>query len=67
MSELLTAREYKVLCYLSVGMTQEGIARHLGVSARSIRRNQEAILSKLNAVNCAHAVHLAHLRRWLAS
>jgi DNA-binding NarL/FixJ family response regulator len=50
-SAKLTAEQQKVLGLVLTGMTDAAIARHLGVSERTVRRHVGAMLKRLGADN----------------
>jgi DNA-binding CsgD family transcriptional regulator len=56
----LTRREAEVLAVLASGLTNEEIARQLGISAHTVARHLERIYSKLGVHNRAAATALAH-------
>jgi len=58
----LTAREHQVLQLLAGGLIQDSIARHLGVTTRTVRRTTAALYSKLDATTAAQAVAVAFRR-----
>ncbi|WP_175411370.1 LuxR C-terminal-related transcriptional regulator [Streptomyces sp. TRM64462] len=47
--EKLTSHQAEVLRLMAQGLTDEAIAHHLGVSARTVRRTMSALLTTLNA------------------
>ena len=49
--EPLNNRERQVLARLAIGETNKGIARHLGLSARTVEGYRAAILRKVGARN----------------
>ena len=53
---LLTGRERQVLARLAEGDTSKGIARALGLSAKTVENYRARILEKLGATNTAEAV-----------
>ncbi|MBV9791225.1 MAG: response regulator transcription factor [Chloroflexi bacterium] len=55
----LTTREHEVLTLLVAGMTNEGIAEHLGLTPGTIRIYVSQVLAKLGAKNRTHAAALA--------
>ena len=57
----LTERELVVLRHLAEGLTQDETAEALNITRYTIKSQIETICTKLNALNTANAVHLAHL------
>jgi DNA-binding NarL/FixJ family response regulator len=53
---LLTARERQVLAQLAAGDTSKGVARALGLSAKTVENYRARILEKLEVTNTAEAV-----------
>lgn len=62
----LTPTQSKVLEMLATGMTDGSIARHLGISERSVRRHVSGLLEALHADNRVAAVHAATRLGWLS-
>ncbi|MCP3805402.1 helix-turn-helix transcriptional regulator [Allokutzneria sp. A3M-2-11 16] len=58
----LTHRERQVLRQAANGLTDEAIARHLGLSFSTIKTHLRRIYSKLDAQGRTHAVALAYER-----
>jgi DNA-binding NarL/FixJ family response regulator len=58
---LLTARERQVLAQLATGDTSKGVARTLGLSAKTVDNYRGRILEKLEVTNTAEAI--AHALR----
>lgn len=58
----LTERQLQVLDLVKVGQTDGEIARSLWIGERTAKRHVRDILSKLDARNRAHAVHIAYQR-----
>lgn len=56
----LTERQQEVLVMLSLGFTDAEIARSLWIGETTAKRHVRDVLSKLDARNRAHAVHIAH-------
>jgi DNA-binding NarL/FixJ family response regulator len=55
----LTARESEVLRLVAEGFAAKQVARHLGISPKTVERHKTRIYAKLGAPNQAAAVHLA--------
>jgi DNA-binding NarL/FixJ family response regulator len=55
----LTAREKEVLRLVAEGFAAKQVARHLGISPKTVERHKTRIYAKLGAPNQAAAVHLA--------
>ena len=55
----LTAREREVLRLVAEGFAAKQVARHLGISPKTVERHKTRIYAKLGAPNQAAAVHLA--------
>lgn len=60
MDRALTPRELQVLRLNAFGLTNEGIAKKLGLSPSSIQVYQTRIRQKLNAVDRCHAVAMGY-------
>jgi DNA-binding CsgD family transcriptional regulator len=60
--EVLTDREFEVLCHIAWGGRTDGIAHTLGLSPDTIKFHVTQILRKLGARNRSHAVALAYRR-----
>jgi DNA-binding NarL/FixJ family response regulator len=56
----LTARERDILARLVCGDTNALIARHLGVSEKTVRNQMTSVLTKLGVPDRTHAALLAH-------
>lgn len=56
----LTDREFEVLEALAVGRTTDSIARHLGMSAKTVRNHVSNVLNKLGVQDRTAAVVVAH-------
>lgn len=56
----LTARQLEVLRYVAAGYGDRAIGDALCITTHAAKRHVRDILSKLDAVNRAHAVHTAH-------
>ncbi len=56
----LTDREFEVLEALSAGRTTDSIARHLGMSAKTVRNHVSNVLNKLGVQDRTAAVVVAH-------
>ncbi len=56
---LLTKREQEVLSLLLEGLNTKLIARHLGISARTIEHHRAAIMQKMDARSVSHFVRMA--------
>jgi len=63
--ELLTPTERTVLDLLARGMTDEGVARRLAVSVRSVRRVTATVMEKLDAQSRFQAGAVAAGRGWI--
>jgi len=63
--ELLTARQFEVLTYLTDGHTDKELAKLLGISAPTARHHVNAIIVRMGANNRTHAVALAYQRKML--
>ena len=57
--ELLSDREYQVLCMIGAGKTVTGIAAEIGLSVKTISTYRVRILEKLNMKNNAQLVRYA--------
>lgn len=55
----LTSRERQVLRLVAEGFAAKQVARHLGISPKTVERHKTRIYAKLGAPNQAAAVHLA--------
>ena len=55
---LLTLREQAVLALLLEGLPIKLIARHLGISARTIEHHRAAVMQKMQARNISHLVRM---------
>ena len=55
----LTDREREVLALVARGYAAKQVARHLGISPKTVERHKTRIYAKLGAPNQAAAVHLA--------
>ena len=55
----LTVREREVLRLVAEGFAAKQVARHLGISPKTVERHKTRIYAKLGAPNQAAAVHLA--------
>jgi two-component system response regulator NreC len=62
----LTAREREILQLIAEGMTNRGIAEHLGRSVKTIEAHRTRVMAKLNLHNTADLVRFA-ISRGLAS
>lgn len=60
--ETLTRREAQVLVLVGRGLSNKVVARHLSVSAGTIKTHVKAILRKLQAVSRTEAIVIAHER-----
>ncbi|MFG1683706.1 response regulator transcription factor [Nonomuraea sp. NPDC049269] len=56
----LTRREAEVLVLVAAGLSNAGIAEKLGIGTGTVRSHLARILTKLSAVNRAHAVGIAY-------
>jgi DNA-binding NarL/FixJ family response regulator len=56
----LTAREVEILSFVSRGMSNVHIGRHLHVSPKTVDHHVAAILAKLEAANRVEAARIAH-------
>ncbi|MGH8574080.1 MAG: response regulator transcription factor [Gammaproteobacteria bacterium] len=59
----LTARERQVVEHLVGGLTDREIARHLGISPRTVHKHLEAIYRKLGLGNRTSLIALIHQKR----
>jgi DNA-binding CsgD family transcriptional regulator len=57
-SRSLTAREREVLGLVARGMAAKQVARHLGISPKTVERHKGHIFAKLGVSNQAAAVHV---------
>jgi two-component system response regulator FixJ len=55
---LLTLREQEVLALLLEGLPTKLIARHLGISTRTIEHHRAAVMQKMQARNISHLVRM---------
>lgn len=62
----LSAREYQVLQLLAGGLIVAAIARHLGVTPRTVGRVVNSLYAKLGARTAAEAVSLGYRRGLLS-
>ena len=53
---LLTPREREILTLIGQGMSNKAIARHLGISAHTVKYHLEAVFAKLGVRSRAEAV-----------
>ena len=60
----LTPRQAEILSYVTRGLTNQDIAKVLGIRVDSVAQNLSAIFAKLNAANRAEAITIA-LRKHL--
>jgi DNA-binding CsgD family transcriptional regulator len=60
----LTRRETQILTYIADGGTNKQIAALLRISEQTIKNHVSAILRKLHAHDCTHAVTLALRHGW---
>ena len=60
----LTQRQTEILSYVTRGLTNQDIAKVLGIRVDSVAQNLSAIFAKLNAANRAEAITIA-LRKHL--
>ncbi|MEV0370863.1 LuxR C-terminal-related transcriptional regulator [Streptomyces sp. NPDC050636] len=63
----LTAQEREVLEFLYAGLTDEAVAKRLGVSARTARRIANSLMERLGSRSRFQAGALAVQRHWLPS
>lgn len=64
--EPLTERELAVLRGVAAGLENKQIARHLGISADTVKEHLSHVMAKLRATNRAHALSIALARGYLA-
>lgn len=57
----LTRREDETLRYLAQGLTQQEIAKLMGISSNAVKKHVAKIYQKLGAVNRADAIHIASI------
>ncbi|MDL2253463.1 LuxR C-terminal-related transcriptional regulator [Ruminococcaceae bacterium OttesenSCG-928-I18] len=57
----LTARENETLRYLAQGLTQQEMAKLMGISSNAVKKHVSKIYYKLGAVNRADAIHIASI------
>ena len=57
--ELLSDREYQVMCMIASGKTTTGIARELMLSAKTVSTYRSRILSKMRLKNNMELIHYA--------
>lgn len=62
----LTQREREVLALVAEGYSNKRIARHLGISERTVKQHLTWIMTKLQASDRTHAVVTAVRLGWLA-
>lgn len=55
----LTRREREILALVARGMAAKQVARHLGISPKTVERHKGHIFAKLGVPNQAAAVHVA--------
>jgi len=60
-----TREQRAVLALIAAGMTDEGIARQLGISSRTLRRKTQDLMVELRAENRFQAGVEAHKRGWI--
>jgi DNA-binding CsgD family transcriptional regulator len=53
---ILTGREHEVLSLVAMGLAGKQVARHLGISPKTVERHKTKIFSKLGVPNAAAAV-----------
>lgn len=58
-AETLTPRQREILQLIAEGLTIKEIAHKLGLSPKTVEHHRRELMSKLNARNMAHLVHLA--------
>lgn len=63
--DALTPRELDVLRGIADGLTNQGIALHLGIGATTVRSHVSSVLAKLGASNRAQAAIIARERGFL--
>lgn len=57
----LTKREDETLRYLAQGLTQQEMAKLMGISSNAVKKHVAKIYVKLGAVNRADAIHIASI------
>jgi DNA-binding NarL/FixJ family response regulator len=57
--ELLSDREYQVMCMIASGKTVKEIAKMLSLSVKTISTHRSRILRKMNMENNAQLTHYA--------
>jgi DNA-binding NarL/FixJ family response regulator len=62
----LTERELQVLALVAEGCSNKVIARHLGISERTVKNHLSYIMAKLGASDRTHAVVIAVRLGWLS-
>lgn len=60
----LTPRQREILALVAEGMAGKQVARHLGISAKTVERHKTRIFSKLGVNNQTAAVHVVLGYRW---
>ncbi|NND75087.1 MAG: response regulator transcription factor [Ilumatobacter sp.] len=56
----LTDREFEILTYIADGSTNEQVARHLALSAKTVANNLSRVFTKLQVTDRAQAIVKAH-------
>lgn len=62
---LLTVREWEILENISKGLQNEEIAKHLGISDKTVKNHVSSILNKLNVKDRTSAVITAIKNNWV--
>jgi DNA-binding NarL/FixJ family response regulator len=65
-SNVLTARQLEVLQLLTVGMTNRGIARKLGIAEKTVKNHMQAIFNRLQVADRTQAAVYAVRHRLVA-
>jgi len=63
--DLLTAREFDVLCEMAAGKSNEQIAESLHITLKTAKNHVSHILAKLNVSDRSQAVLHAYRERWI--
>ena len=59
--KMLTTRERQVLGLVAAGETNKGVARHLGISEKTVEIHRAKVMEKMHAKSLAELVKMAVL------